>query len=345
MKSRVIWILAAILLVAAACWPVGGDPADCTSTPSTNASVDSAIRNATAGDVICIREGSYELRVTDVQLSGTPQAPIVIRNYPDEVPVLTNEPNRWVFKFVQSSHVEIYGLKFEGRDLTDDPSDDDVGSALFFWESDHITIRNLWVQNFGGGSITAQRTAPVTIMDSLVQHSNQSNCSQVSGLNVHTPQMAPGIVYGPGYEVVVSGNAVFESSNQRTPEDPWHQLQTQDAWYPSTCDSAATWAGNQVTDGNCVIIDLAGEWIGDALVDSNTCEHNGGRGVAITDSDNVTITNNVLTENLQPTPIHSPGGTDAVAGGGEISIFDSDNVTYSGNTITPLPGVPPIHID
>jgi parallel beta-helix repeat protein len=103
-----------------------------------------ALAMARPGDTLYVRGGTYDVtkRITHARVAGTPSAPIVITNYPGEIPVFISSVAQVEYIDFEggSQFVTVSGLTFEGPDLA---ALDDNGEALigFTGNASHITLR------------------------------------------------------------------------------------------------------------------------------------------------------------------------------------------------------------
>ena len=96
------------------------------------------------GDTLYVRGGTYDVsrRITHARLAGRPWAPIVITNYPGEVPVFTSSilQVEYIDFDGGSQYVTVSGLTFVGPDLA---ATDSAGSSTigFTGNASHITLQ------------------------------------------------------------------------------------------------------------------------------------------------------------------------------------------------------------
>lgn len=315
--------------------------AKCTTEAKTSAELDSKVRSAKAGTVLCVRGGNYTMNIMDLSLVGTAAKPVVIQNYPGESPIIRQAgTDLWVLKLLNSKHVTIQGLTLEGNDKSEASNDDDVGTGLGADKTNFLTLRNNVVNDFGGGGISTTASNNILIEGNTASNNGHSSCVQPSGISVLSPQSSPAGDFSGEYEVIIRGNTANNNSNQRIPSDPWHQGRTSLSWYPEVCNTYIGITGEfnrYTTDGNCIIIDVANNWSGRALIENNVCSENGGRAVAMTRSSNATIRNNTFYRNSRPVTLHSPGAIDGLAEAGEIGVNNGNNILIENNVIWARP--------
>lgn len=221
LKTRIPAILLALAFsttAAAADWfvAVNGNDSATTSGSINNpfASISRAFQPGYAGpgDTVYVRGGTYLLsRAQWVRTSGTAQAPITVRPYPNETAILdgagipSNEP---AVLTVLGSHVIVEG--FNVRKST--------GIGIQIWPDftpvENVTIRNNTIYDcqksglFIGHGLdqTTSGVSDVQILDNTLYHNVLENQARVWTSNWH-PTL--GVLYSQ--DVVVRGNRVYEN--------------------------------------------------------------------------------------------------------------------------------------
>jgi hypothetical protein len=171
-RSRIVGALSALCLILAgvSVWAVGtrdtgevpagraswvagdGDDRAAGTEAAPWATVQHAVDRATPGSTVYVREGVYPQQV-QVDVSGTPGAPIIIRNAPGEHPVLDGSSLEVgqgfdsMIAIEDQRYVEIRG--FEIRDYRTDLSGHNPVGILVTGASDHITIVGNSVHDMG----------------------------------------------------------------------------------------------------------------------------------------------------------------------------------------------------
>ena len=103
-----------------------------------------ALTKLAPGETLFVRGGTYDVttRFTRTKVAGSSSAPIVITNYPGEVPVFTSSIVQVEYLYFDSGsqYITVSGLTFEGPDLT---ALDQNGEALvgFIGNASHITLK------------------------------------------------------------------------------------------------------------------------------------------------------------------------------------------------------------
>lgn len=97
--------------------------------------------------------------------------------------------------------------------------------------------------------------------------------------------------------------------------------------------------GRGITDGNGIIIDQSnhGGYKGRTLIEGNVVQNNGGRGINVHDSSNVTVQANVATNNSLTLELLGENA--------EIAAYNSFNVVIRNNSLEPTPGIVPVSVE
>ena len=184
----------------------------------------------------------------------------------------------------------------------------------------HITIESNSVHNAscagigagGNGNINGSNAYPVdyvTIRNNNVYQNATTSPFHCSGIDIYEPIQYDTL---PGYHIVIQGNVV-----------DWNQ----------DCDNCSS----SPTDGNGIILDdfkysqntIPGykSYTPATLVTNNTVYNNGGRGVNVFESQNVTISANATWGNNEDANVCA----NARGGGAEIVAVFSNNISVSNN--------------
>ena len=195
--------------------------------------------------------------------------------------------------FVQVSGFEIIG-----------PLDTRSGAGVrIINNSHHIRVEDNVIHDFPGNGVEVIESGSIAIVGNEIFGNSTRSQFQTSGISFFKP-------WGEnedGFENVVSGNVVYDNENL----------------VPNFRD--------EITDGNCVIMDNTrwpdGEYVypGETIIENNLCFDNGGRGIHVLKADNVYVVNNTLYNNLR---------TDSITGG-ELSADDARNVLFRNNLVWP----------
>lgn len=278
------------------------------SLNSPFATVAHFVSLAKPGDTLYIRGGFYE-QSTDITCSGTEDAWITIRNYPNEVPI------------------------FDGSDYWHTGSSSKTRIAAFFGNagSNYIVIQGLVIQNYIMSAITIGYRekdsngqyigAPAThykVRYILADRIGQNGISSGSGASDITYEN--NIIGRTGYDMTFgswsSGLNFLDlngSENYVRNNVSYHNI-----------DVSA-----RHTDGNGMILDTSGSDTS-VVVENNLFFMNGGVGIAWTDASNAIIRNNTLYENGQD-PDYVNGPTGMAFWEAHHNIDLSNNIVYQRN--------------
>jgi parallel beta-helix repeat protein len=291
MAGGLTWKLAAILLLGALC-PLrateyfvsntGQDTAGGTDPQNAFLTIQHAVDVSKGGDTVTVLDGVYREAVT-IYHSGDKSAPITIRS-----------KNRWGAKVIALKEPEncftiggpkaigIGYITIQGFDVNA-PITYGSGVATYA-KAHHITVENVYAHDcgssgiqFGDGDYLAVRNCVCADNAFLMPY-----CG--SGISMYGRYTADD---APGFHNIVSGNVCYGNNNG-----------------PKTSQ----------TDGNGIVIDDMRDkqkyhtkdaafdlnYQGDAtLVENNLCFDNGGKGIIIYSSNNVTVVNNTCVRNMR----------------------------------------------
>ncbi|WP_336784626.1 sugar-binding protein [Paenibacillus sp. MMO-177] len=278
------------------------------SLNSPFATVAHFVSLAKPGDTLYIRGGFYE-QSTDITCSGTENAWITIRNYPNEVPI------------------------FDGSDYWHTGSSSKTRIAAFFGNagSNYIVIQGLVMQNYIMSAVTIGYRekdsngqyigAPAThykIRYNLVDRIGQNGISSGSGASDITYEN--NIVGRTGYDTTFGS---WSSGLNFLDLNGSENYVRNNVSYQNIDVSA------RHTDGNGMILDTSGPHTS-VVVENNLFFMNGGVGLAWTDASNAIIRNNTLYENGQD-PDYVNGPTGMAFWEAHHNIDLSNNIVYQRN--------------
>lgn len=284
-------------------------------------SVAFAVSQAQPGDTILVRAGRYEEYLDEhagirITTSGTPNNVITLSNYPGERPVLTTSA-RNLIQFYGPSYWTVQGFNLTGQNRGSTPH---FGSGFGIGNKSHsITVRDNYVHGFPGGGIETYNVDRLTIEGNRVWGNSFYAPNQTSGISIYQAVDLSGRRHSTGFNNVIQNNVVFNNENR------------------------VVGPAGVVTDGNCIIIDdnrntqnssTNGRYGGTTLIRNNVCVNNGGRGIQIYLSDNVTAVNNTLLWNARHPAIDQ----------GELSAIESSNIVFRNNAVQSRPGLDPIKL-
>lgn len=280
--------------------------------------IDYAFSQLKAGDQLFINDGIYISNQLVLKgLIGTPGKVTRIKAVNQWQAVVTQEnipdTNLNVITVDSCAYLEIDGLKVT------DPVDKGVGITVRN-SSRYITVKNCYVHDCGCNGISS-RTSDYLIFEGNVVRGNSRrsewNCSGISIWHAVEHDQEP------GYHIIIRNNIAFENE----------------------CDLPFTPLGHEnPTDGNGIIIDdfrttqvqFAGQKGGykaAVLIENNLVFNNGGRGINIYESENVTILNNTSYHNMRIISKYSPDF-------GDVTIQNASDVKMYDNIVVKKPGLP-----
>lgn len=287
--------------------PAGNDKND-GSQQAPFRTLKQAISKLKAGDTLYIGDGEYsEAPDADTQyhlknLNGSPDKWTVITAAPGARPRLVG--GEWTtFKIEKSSYVEVRGIETVGTaDADKKPT-----TGIEIRESHHIRVIDNYVRNGGGGGVGANQSNHIDIIGNYISGMAKWNPYQTSGIGTFEMKNIGGAPADHGYSIRIIGNVVFGTENIATPR--------------------AIGGGNEITDGNCIIIDSSDPNVykGVAYIANNVCSNNGGRGIHVFQAGNVVAVNNTLFHNTQTASLRETGG--------ELSAVGAANVVFRNNLV------------
>lgn len=293
--------------------------ASATNTAGTEASPFNTIQKAAdrvaPGDIVYVREGTYINATPDagdavvIRRTGNPSQPIVFTNYPNEKPRIKFTGYQGFNLLPASAYLNIQGFEIEGNSanlnlseaLTQPGSCSNPGTALAKFNGNgisvsgrtggnlrphHIMIANNIVHDCPGGGVSAIESDYVTVDNNTIYNTSWYTIFGSSGISFLNTW---------NYDSHADGTPSMIIRNNRTFRNqlyvPWvHGT-------PRTCD---------IYDGNGIILDNnngtfnqnpLGAYTGKFLIENNLSYLNGGRGINLNYTDNVTLLNNTTYQN------------------------------------------------
>jgi parallel beta-helix repeat protein len=280
--------------------------------------IDYAFSKLNAGDHLFINDGIYTTNAAILKnIVGSPKKTTTISAINRWQAVLTqaNIPDTNLNLLTVDSCAY---LVIDGLELTD-PVDKGGGISIRNG-SHHITVRNCYVHDCGCDGISARTSDYIYIEGNVVRGNSRRSEWNCSGISVWHP-----VEYDkePGFHIVIRNNVAFENE----------------------CELPFTPLGHEnPTDGNGIIIDdfrntqvqfpgQKGGYKAEVLIENNLTFNNGGRGINIYESENVTVRNNTSFHNMRIISKYSPGF-------GDVTIQNSSNVKLLDNIIVKNPAMP-----
>ncbi|MDR0473002.1 MAG: DUF1565 domain-containing protein [Treponema sp.] len=272
------------------------------------------VGTAKPGDTVIVKEGTYNERV-EITKSGKPNAWITIKAAPGDKVLVTSTGDFGGYTrvfWVKADYIHI-----EGFEIT---TGDEFGKGISI-EGDsnnkiivhHVRIFNNIVRDCGGSGIGAGSADYLHIKGNTVFRNSWTSTWHESGINFWANK-----AFGsqPGFHNIIEDNICYDNENKTVekpngPDDPFEV----DTW----------------TDGNGIIIDWCRDKNTSTLIRNNICFNNGGRGIQITVSVNVTIINNTLymnSINKRSQEEFGNGNTDDDGNGSDNIVF-LNNILYA----------------
>jgi parallel beta-helix repeat protein len=286
------------------------------------------------GDVVYVMNGTYTEsntfnNILTISRSGTPSAWITYQAYPGHQPKLKSQ--NWHGINVQgASYITIDGFELEGNNdnITlsyaksqqtnlNNPLTSGNGIGVTTSTdgrfSHHVVIRNNKVYKFGGGGIYSIHSDYITIENNTVYNNSwyaPYGCSGISNYQNWNSDSSTAT------KMIIRNNVSYGNQNLI----PFYMV-------------------GKVSDGNGIIVDdsrntqhnsTLGLYKGRTLVQNNVVYKNGGRGIAVYESEFVDIVNNTTHQNSQHPDIKD----------GEITAIAANDVKVLNNIMYAKTGVP-----
>jgi parallel beta-helix repeat protein len=321
----------------------GNDVNDGSSTAKAFRTLQRGANATRAGDTVFIMNGTYtngerESPILYIATSGVASNWIRYRAYPGHAPKLKAVANNQAILVDGASYILIEGLTLEGnndnvtvakaRTQVQDTDGDGVLEAVRNPEYSgkgieisnynfgdniphHIIIRGNTVSKFGGTGIGSGKADYIRVESNTVFETAWYSPDDESALNFYQNR-ALDITY-TGFRFVVKNNTAYNNRNL----------------IACVCTNF-----EYITDGNGIIVDDSRHtqnnspypaYSGKTLLANNVLYNNGGRGINIYYSDNVTMVNNTTYGNSR-----EPQSVE-----GEISVVSSRTVTAYNNIMAP----------
>jgi parallel beta-helix repeat protein len=252
-----------------------------------------AAQTLKAGQTVLVESGTYTEGLY-IGTSGAPGKPITFGAAPGATPTIKlSDPNAGGIFVVGASYIRIQGfdLSYVGPSGPFPPENGygdgiDVVASDTRAKSHHVEIIGNKVHGFPGGGIGGIQGDYLLIEGNTVWGTSFWSPYNNSGISLY---QTVDFDRAGGYHNIIRANTVFGNAN-KVPDK---------------------YLGN-ITDGNCIIIDdqrryqnklsnktADGPYQSSTLVENNICAGNGGRGVHVFNSDNVTVRNNTMYQNMR----------------------------------------------
>ncbi len=257
--------------------------------------IGKANQKVAAGDLVYVENGTYQENLTVTQ-SGTPDRWIAFQAFPGHKPFVIGTQDG-TFR-VEGNYIEING--FDVTSIL-------TGSAIHVGKGNHHTrIINNQLHDAGCGGVSGQETDYLHVEGNTVYRNAFRSHYQCSGISIY---QAIAFDSEPGFHNIIRGNLSYYNQNIVPRED------------------------GKITDGNGIIIDdfrqaqsqtPRAKYTASTLIENNIVFSNGGRGIHIFQSDNVTVRNNTSSYNSKSANLNGDLK-------GELSAYLSSNIQFYNN--------------
>lgn len=249
--------------------PNGSDSAAGTSNAPWR-TFNRAMRDLKPGDEVVVRPGTYTERVY-VNRGGdadTAGRRVILRAETPGTAKLRPPSGTYSTLAITADYVVVDGFDSVGG----------TGHAVDIDGCHHVTVRNCTLHDSGGGGVAAARSEFIVIEGNVAYNNCATNTWHTSGLSIYQCRNLSGDTTTTGFRSIVRNNISYNNMQR---------------W------------GDDHTDGNGIIIDdfqstqTSGfpNYTYPTLVENNLCHSNGGKGVHVYLTDNVTIRNNTCWRN------------------------------------------------
>jgi parallel beta-helix repeat protein len=288
-----------------------GNDANAGTSDRPLATINGAFRRFSdlgAGDVIIVMPGVYEEAVF-VRAGGNASSNLTLKSNIRHAAKIRSPASSYSAVTIEKSYVTI-----DGFDVQSGGSGHAIEATFLDGDSrnngpHHIRIRNNICHDSAGSGITVSYGDYYWIVNNICFRNCATNEYQGSGISVYEPRAVDGADGILGTRIVVAANTCYSNTAITLPGNVPH------------------------SDGNGIIIDdlrntqkpnPAGAYRFKTLVENNVCYFNGGKGIHVFFSDNVTVRNNTCCYNG-----HDP--RNPATWRGELSNVNSANTLWVNN--------------
>ncbi|MFD2570471.1 choice-of-anchor Q domain-containing protein [Spirosoma soli] len=322
-------------------------------SPSTPLStIQAAIQLVKPGDVVNVMAGTYTTsgNVVSIRRTGTEANWITLKNYQNDRPVLSLTGANAIQVFPGVAYLRIQGFEIIGNNAnvtlpqaytqpgscvnpTGTPPNALNGNGISIdgrnganLHCHHIEVKNNVVHDCGGGGLSAIQSDYITFENNVSYNNSWYTVYGTSGISFlnswnydNHPGNAPSIIIRNNRTY---GNRLFVR------------------WKNGGANTCRTYDGNGIIlDNNIASKNSLGGYTGRFLIENNLSYLNGGRGININFSDNVTIINNTTYQNGVTNTVNSPATgevTDDIQS--EFIAQGSKNISVYNNIFYGRPG-------
>ncbi|MEQ8677173.1 MAG: PA14 domain-containing protein [Aggregatilineales bacterium] len=271
------------------------------------------------GGTVFVMSGTYQNTppeygyVANITKNGSANNWITISAYPGHTPRIVE--TAWQgFRVSNASYIEINGFELQ---CVPDANSNNSGNGVGILHSNHIRITNNEIYGCGGGGVYTIDSDYLTIENNVIHNTSHLSIYGNSAISIYHSLHID--TRTDIYKNIIRGNIVYNNENRV----PFYRE-------------------GRITDGNCIILDdLRNElygatnppYIGRSLIENNVCFNNGGRGIHVHFTDNVTVRNNTLYYNNFSPGVHNRQDH------GELSAVLARNVEFYNNVVWARPGM------
>ncbi|WNR43490.1 carbohydrate-binding protein [Paenibacillus roseipurpureus] len=244
------------------------------SVSAAFATIKHAAAVAGPGDTIIVQDGTYyedEISISGKAGSNTNRFVLKAAN-PRGVKIIS------LNDFNAINIINSIGVTIEGLDVTFSDTVAYPYFGIYAGNSSRVTIKNNAVYNAGSSGIQLNTSDNLLVEGNVVRDNARTGPKNGSGISIFHPVHFE--TYTDDYHIIIRNNISYNNATENDAASP--------------------------TDGNGIIMDdfqngqgggEAGGYSYQSLVENNLSFHNGGRGVHVYYSNNVTVRNNTLWKN------------------------------------------------
>ena len=274
-----------------------------------------------AGDCVDLAAGAYNLdaslRLTRGGDRNTPDGYVVYRSLEPHGAHLIAHPGVYQVVNVQTAYIVIDGLDIDGNHASAGEALSVAGNPAHH----HIVVEHNVIHDAGGGGLQMNDSEYFWVIGNLIYGNANINTWQESGISTYQAQAATDFTPTKAdaalpWHIVIAGN--ISRDNGETYACPTPGCHTD---------------GNGIIVDKTLNVDRQGgvPYTGGVLVAGNLVYGNGGAGIQVFLSQNVTVANNTVYDNHLDTQNEGTWR-------GELSNVNSDHVAWVNNIACAVPG-------
>jgi parallel beta-helix repeat protein len=269
--------------------------------------ISKANQKVSAGDTVLVKNGTYK-ESFEITKSGTPSAWITFKAYPGQSPKIINTADTYDAVRISGNYIEINGFNIQDAGL---------GSAIYAYnpaKGNHdIRVLNNILHDSAAGGFSSRYADYLTVENNIVYRNAFTSPYMGSGISLYQSKNYDN---KPGFHNIISGNISYANQDKAAYDD------------------------GTTTDGNGIIIDDSRQtqdsnfptpYTGATLIENNLVFDNGGRGIHVFESDNVTIRNNTAYHDVKDPLLQGTYNA-------ELTTYFSSNISFYNNIAIPSAG-------